>query len=329
MSALRPDPATERLIYTPEPAPCTGTALPVPSLTLPMPGEPYTCSMTHAPPVLAWRHDTTAEMPDSSAEERERSWYRWILGHQIAFCVWRLICDELSLIQPGIDCNGSVSASMDRVAALYDDYSALLLYSGACSPETYHSVIRHNMVSAHPAFSGTWARDYERVLALLRDRVEQRPGALRAALKTNRLVHMAVAKRLVPSDNSLLREAGAAHAPVVESDRCRLDAFFGTVRGTPCRHDLASELRCRVAAALRDLERHSLDANYGCDRIHALQGGVTAQLELLSTISAEGPQASPDQLPGNLLVAVPTPRPEAFRSLSGSDRFAPHRMGRS
>lgn len=270
------------------PARFANTQLPVQLLVLPMPGKPYACPRPHAAQE-AWRWPVAIrEVPSPPTEERERSWYRWLLGHQASFCVWRLMCDELSALSPERE-DADGAAAMDRVAELYDGYSALLLYSGSCTPEIYHSVVRHNMVSVHLAFSGTWARDYERTLTLLSEHAEQRSPALMAALKTNRLTHMAVAKRLVPSGNSLLREAGAAHAPVTETDRQRLDAFFGTARGAVCREDLTAGLRRRVAAILRDVEQYPLNVTYGRPQIDALQDDVAFHLNLLGATAAVGP----------------------------------------
>ncbi|MEV5646202.1 hypothetical protein AB0L67_39910 [Streptomyces flaveolus] len=293
---MRPSSARDGVVCrtrTVRPAEYAGRTLPVELLILPMPAQPFTCPRPHTAAEDRWWRETVGAAPTPPSGTEERSWYRWVIGHQVAFCIWRLMCDELSTVPPGDQPAGDVTAAMDRVAALYNSYSALLLYTGGCTPEIYHSVIRHNMISAHPAFSGTWARDYELTLTLLSERAEHRSAALKAALKTNRLVHMSVAKRLVPSGGSLLRDAGAAHVPVTEADRRRLDEFFGAARGAVCRQDLVAGVRRRLAAILRDMEEYPLDVVYEREQVDSTQARAASHLEWLGAAVAGAPPPLP------------------------------------
>ncbi|MFT7839907.1 L-tyrosine 3-hydroxylase [Saccharothrix sp. BKS2] len=240
----------------------------LPALRLPMPDAGFTDCATPCRP--------SPPLPpiDAAADPDALGWYRWMLGHHVAVCVWRLLCDHLPETphQPGAG---------DVVADLYDAYSALLLYSGSCSPQTYATVIRARMKARHPAFSGTWARDYEQVSELLG---RFRPFAgerVKRALKVNRLVHMTVAKRLVPQGKSLLRESGMDPTRTVDTDRDRFDEFFGVDRAEVCRDEFADQLAGRVRLVLDDLADRPDPVRYDNDDVNRLQAELPARLDRL------------------------------------------------
>ncbi|MQY18117.1 L-tyrosine 3-hydroxylase [Nocardia macrotermitis] len=183
------------------------------------------------------------------------AWYRWLLGHHVVFGIWRLMLAALAaddeLTQP-------------RLAALYDSYSALLLYSGSCTPEAYVRVLRPRMYAADPAMSGTWARDFNRVRELQSRLTVPPDSPLAAAVRRNRKVHIKVAARLVPEGRSLLQDSGRdLRQKVTSGESDTMDAFFRTERGPICRHRFATQSRARAEAVLADLAANPVRAVYG------------------------------------------------------------------
>ncbi|MGM1063884.1 L-tyrosine 3-hydroxylase [Saccharothrix sp. Mg75] len=223
------------------------------------------------------RRPPALRLPDALSDADSLGWYRWVLGHHVAVCVWRLLGDRLSdALRPD-----APEEAGDAVAGLYDAYSALLLYSGSCSPETYATVIRARMKARHPAFSGTWARDYEHVSDLLGRFKPVAGDRVKRALRTNRLVHMTVAKRLVPRGKSLLRESGMDPTRVTDADRDRFDDFFGIARAGVCRAEFDDQLADRVALVVEDLAARPDTAHYDNDDVSRLQAGLPEHLEQL------------------------------------------------
>lgn len=244
------------------------TASPLPRLTVPLPHEPLAPCAGHAV-------DPVEPVgPSPAGPEAEVAWYRWLLGHHGAFCAWRLLSDALG------------RGDLDEAAALHDAYSALLLYSGSCRPEVYGSVIRPRMAARHPAMSGTWARDHRHATALLAG-VRPTPGsALKEAVKFNRLVHMTVAARLVPSGGSLLRDAGwDVHRTPTEDEQGLLDDFFLVDRVPVCAHVFTASLRTRVAALMADLAVRPVRATYEREAVNHFQTDLPVHIGRLVLIA--------------------------------------------
>jgi len=227
---------------------CTLSTLP-----MPMPQErlgpddgPYADAAALGALALAPRTDILAPPPDPG----ERAFHRWVLGHHAAFGVWRLLGDLLEDMLR----RGPSGADMVQAARWYDRYSALLLYAGSCSPQMYATAIRPRMAAAHPAFSGVWARDYERVLQLIDQLDPPADRVLKAAMKRNRSVHMAIAGILVPNDKSLLKQAGrrAGHG-ATDAERDIFDNFFLVRRGPVRTGVFGVHLLYRLAAIRCDL----------------------------------------------------------------------------
>ncbi|GAA0362487.1 hypothetical protein NE235_22510 [Actinoallomurus spadix] len=236
-------------------------------LVLPLPDQPFAAcdGPTH--------HRVSAHETLIDADENTRGWYRWLLGHHVTFCIWRLMSESLGAVLAGR------AEAADTVARLYDAYSALLLYAGSCTPAVYDSVIRSRMRARHPAFSGTWARDYREVLVRLAA-VAPAPGTpLKESLKLNRLAHMSMAARLVPSGGSLLRDAGrdAHQAPTVEESDL-LDSFFLTGRRSVCSREFVEQLHHRTRAVLTDLEHQPLEVRYDRAALDDLQARITTHI---------------------------------------------------
>lgn len=240
-------------------------------LVLPSPDEPFAPCGSHR----------AARPGNVSRDENTRAWHRWMLGHHAAFCVWRLMSEVLAAGTAGV------------AAALYHAYSALLLYSGSCTPAVYDSVIRPRMRAAHPAFSGTWARDYRQVRAHLAEAAPAAGSPLKEAVKFNRLVHMSVAARLVPGGGSLLRDSARdVHAAPTQEETDLFDSFFLTDRGPVCAHDFVTHLRLRVATIRADLDDHPLDVHYDRAALNEFQSHLATHLafpaEIAESVLTEG-----------------------------------------
>jgi L-tyrosine peroxygenase len=245
-------------------------------LRLPMPDTPFAeCGgCTPLPPRSRPPH----------GDEHVMGLYRWVLGHHLVFCVWRLMCDY-----------SSPTGSEDALADLHNAYSALLLYAGSCTEEVYAAGIRARMAACHPGFSGMWARDYERVHQLLGQVLPAAGRRLKRAVRFNRLVHIAVAKRLVPSGGSLRRDSGNQASVTTDAERNLLDSFFLIERAVVCRHEFADQLMCRIILALTDLAIHPVSARYGREEINRFQAELTGHLEPLPRLAAMAPSARLEQ----------------------------------
>jgi L-tyrosine peroxygenase len=186
----------------------------------------------------------------------EHAFHRWILGHHIAFGVWRMLIGLFGHMLR----EGPTQQSMVEAAAWYDRYSAAQLYAGSCGPQIYAVAVRPRMVAFNPAFSGVWARDYERVIALLTELNPPAYGVLRQALKRHRLVHMGLAGLLVPDGKSLLKQAGRkVSGPTTDSERDQFDAFFMIERRPVYAGPFRAHMLERLAVARCDLATHPIE----------------------------------------------------------------------
>lgn len=195
-------------------------------------------------------------VPPAPDDPTDRARYRWLLGHQVAFCVWRRLAEELA----GMATDGLDDAGLVRAAAWYDRYTAMILYAGSCGEPLYRTVIRPDMVAAHPAFSGLWARDVVWVRRLLGTLRVPATSPLKAAIRRNRVTHMAIAGALVPNGASLMRESGrrgAGDASTAEQEL--FDRFFMVTRTTVSEDQFQAHATCRAAAVLGDLTSRPID----------------------------------------------------------------------
>ncbi|MFX4292934.1 L-tyrosine 3-hydroxylase [Streptomyces bohaiensis] len=196
--------------------------------------------------------------PGAADSAEELFWFRWITGHQLTFLLWQ----EL-----GRRAAGAVApAQSDEVAAavrLVRGYSAMLLYTASCTRDVYHRVIRPSMALHHPAFSGSWARDYGSVRALLRGRPPaawaDRADALVEECALNEVVHEGIALKLVPDAPSLLQAAAGPGRPLPRDIRAVLyDTYFLTLRAPCSPAEIAVQLLRRVRAVCDDLAANRL-----------------------------------------------------------------------
>ncbi len=208
--------------------------------------------------------------PVAAEDVDQHAWFRWITGHQASFVLWRLLGaeveDHLAACGAELDQLGETLTDLDEVtvarwARYVDGYSEMLLYSGSCSTQTYHRLIRPSMRLQHPSFSGSWAPDYLGVRRLLHDRRLLGDGAaarpLTRSTGTMHLVHDRVAERLVPGGASLLRAS-----PVRRQDwgdtAFLYDSYFLTRRAPVDRRTAAVQLVRRLHAVTDDLATHGL-----------------------------------------------------------------------
>jgi hypothetical protein len=204
------------------------------------------------------------EDPGVRAESVEQLfWFRWILGNQAVAALWQILDDELDLVL-----RAEVESAARNAAGLLDGYSVLLIYAGTPTRQLYHSLIRPAMARQHRSFTGRWAQDYIPVMEKLRVlrkvyRAEGRPDfveALLAASKRNHLAHVAVAAKLVPEDDSLLKAhdgRGVLGQPTEET-AALYDAFYSTKREPVSREHIVEQLISRLRAAMRDVRTNSM-----------------------------------------------------------------------
>lgn len=264
-------------------------------LRLPMPASPYKecyCGVTPDSEMdsLLLAGDSR-QNPLAAGHEEAHAWGRWMLGHHLSFCAWRLLCDCLHRALSGHGRAGmdDVDGDFGYIAELFDTYSALLLYSGSFTSEVYEAVVRARMALAHPAFSGLWSRDYAMVHALTRQ-LESTAGLgknLKTRIKFNRLVHMSLANRLVPKGHSLRRQSGYAHNVITEPERETLDTFFLTRRVDICRHEFVDQLHQRNALALADLASRPIAMKNGHESVNQFQEAIHFILERFAVIARE------------------------------------------
>ena len=197
-------------------------------------------------------------LPPCTAPD-ELFWFRWITGHQVSFVVWWLAA---LLVDDAVEARAPWSAIAGPLCSLVRGYGAMLLYTGSCPRGIYHEVIRPGMRRHHPGFSGSWAPDYGPVRDLLRSRWlpfvrSPESGELQRAIGLVRLVHDAVAAKLVPDGRSLLRQSGVRRQ---DTGLLHLiyDSYFWTLRAAVSRDRVVAQLIRRLVAVARDLAANGL-----------------------------------------------------------------------
>jgi hypothetical protein len=185
----------------------------------------------------------------------ELVWFRWIVGHQTLFMVWRLLSDALRSDARGVPREFAAGGTVEE---LVDLCSALFLYSGSCSSATYLSLLRPAMEQHHPAFSGTWASDYQPIPAFIR--LAMAHDRISAAWRAHQRIHVALMQKLVPGQPSLLRKAGGKPSPVpTEAEASSFDSFFVVRRRRGlCRRGFAARLAHWLSRVAADIEEFGL-----------------------------------------------------------------------
>ncbi|NGO48584.1 hypothetical protein [Streptomyces ureilyticus] len=225
-------------------------------------------------------HTGTVAPYDPDARAR----YRWTVGHQAAFMVWRLTSEAL---MPLATSDAPNPAAVAQAALLQDICSALFVYTGSCSADRYAATVRTDMRACAPAFSGEWAADYAPLPGLLhRVRARhpaQRIAPLLEAVTAGHQVHRAMAARLVPGGASLLRQAGRRPGlGPTSAERTRYDTFFRVERRPVCQDGFNTQLLCRAGQMLRDIAVHGLD-DADAPPLPLGEGPVVSLLQELAT----------------------------------------------
>ena len=190
-------------------------------------------------------------------------WFRWILGNQAVAALWQILDDELDLVL-----RAELEAAARNAVSLLDGYSVLLIYAGTPTRRLYHGLIRPAMARQHRSFTGRWAQDYIPVMEKLQRlrkiaRAQPPPDfveELVEASKRNHRAHVAVAAKLVPGEDSLLK-AHDGRGPLGEPTAERIalyDAFYCTGRALVSRESIVEQLIGRLRAALRDVRTNGM-----------------------------------------------------------------------
>jgi L-tyrosine peroxygenase len=202
--------------------------------------------------------------PGIRAESTEQLfWFRWIVGNQAGAAVWQILDDELELVL-----RAKLESAARNAIRLLDGYSVLLVYAGTPTKHVYHHLIRPAMARQHRSFSGRWAVDYLPVMTKLRTlrklyKTRARPDFVEELIeagKRNHRAHVAVAAKLVPGEDSLLRaNDGLASLGEPTDETVGLyDAFYSTKREPVARERIVEQLISRLRAAIRDVRTNGM-----------------------------------------------------------------------
>ncbi|MDC0773374.1 hypothetical protein [Streptomyces sp. HD] len=228
-----------------------------------------------------------AGAPEGDEPSKEQLfWFRWITGHQITFLIWhltgRLLAKATGRELPD-------EHDLTRLERYTYGYCAMLLYTGSCPRDLYHSLIRPRMYLQHRGFSGTWAPDFVPVRGLFRGRgpagssLPEAAGLARA-VELNKTIHDGIAARLVPEGRSLLQQAmGATTVRVSQRTALLYDNFFMTLRAEVSEEDILAQLFHRLRAVALDVSRHGLYplGHEGDDRPEELRSPEVADCEAM------------------------------------------------
>lgn len=189
-------------------------------------------------------------------------WFRWITGHQTTFILWQLLAQ---VVKHGASDEEVAAADQESCRVFICGYSAMLLYTGSCTREIYHRVIRPGMILQHPGFSGSWARDFWPVRGMLRAGGGEPPDTpLGRERALNVLIHEGIAEKLVPGGRSLLKSV--AGQPGMTWKRSTLaviyDTYFLTLRAAVPHEVVLRQLMRRLHAIGRDLAANGLYPAY-------------------------------------------------------------------
>jgi L-tyrosine peroxygenase len=253
---------------------------------------------------------TATEDPGDRAESvEELFWFRWITSNQAVAALWQILDDELELVL-----RGQIDSAAHNAALLLDGYSVMLVYAGSVTLELYHRLIRPAMALQHRSFTGRWAQDYVPVMAKLQTlrtnyRAKPRPDfidTLIAASKRNHKAHVAVAAKLVPGEDSLLRanDGLSSLGAATKNTTLLYDAFYSTVRALVPRERIVEQLISRIRAMVRDLRTNGMYPAQSCSRDERpaeMWGDDLTELEDKGTVvlkrAAQAAAAALDPLP--------------------------------
>lgn len=216
---------------------------------------------------LSWQYDefpqvgATELAPDDDVAIDRLFWFRWITGHQATFILWQLLACAIT----DVSASNLRQETLGRAQDFVRGYSLMLLYSSSCPRRLYESVIRPTMARHHPAFSGSWARDYTAVRSLLRGRTplpdSQDAHNLTRECELNAVIHDGVAMKLVPTGPSLMQST--SDSCVKRNFRLGIlstlyDSMFLIVRGPVSYAELVFQLIRRLEIIRLDIATNGL-----------------------------------------------------------------------
>jgi hypothetical protein len=206
-------------------------------------------------------------------------WFRWITGHQTTFILWQLLAQAM---RRG---TGDTAVDQESCRVFVRGYSAMLLYTGSCPRDAYHSVIRPSMALQHPGFSGSWGRDFWPVRGLLRPGGAQRTDTpLGRECALNVLIHEGIADKLVPGGQSLLKSVARQEDMTWKRSSLAVlyDMYFLTLRAAVPYEVVVRQLMRRLHAIARDIATNGLypaDASSAEERPPSLRSDRAEECE--------------------------------------------------
>jgi hypothetical protein len=211
-------------------------------------------------------------------EQNEMFWFRWITGHQTMFILWFFIAHELMDIV-----NTSeilvIEQKLNLCANLFQGCYVLFEYAASCSVDFYSTNTRPWMAIFHKGFSGRWSSDYQLIPSLVDhiiksqypEELKKSQKAFKQAFIDNQKNHYRMAKRLIPSSDSLSKEfKNAGSAPKIMKEHHALyDYFFLVRRSFSPESPLYLSLSERIKAIILDLTLNSLHPEIFTDAEHS------------------------------------------------------------
>ncbi|MDF5736624.1 MULTISPECIES: hypothetical protein [unclassified Nostoc] len=190
-------------------------------------------------------------------------WFRWITGHQTMLVLWYLLSKELFAVINTSNMS-EIEQKLNVCIKIFLGCSVIFEYTGSCPQQFYHSTVRPYMALFHRGFSGTWSVDYELIPQLVNqiiktnypDSLNNTQQEFKQSFLQHQKSHYAVAKKLVPSSASLLKEAKKIDLLEVnrsEEHNVLFDYFFLVKRVTHPKPSLLYSLSKRIKAIIIDL----------------------------------------------------------------------------
>lgn len=191
-------------------------------------------------------------------------WFRWTLGHHISFLCWifinKYLQDNLHLQD-----QRKIELNIHRCTSLMHLMNCMYIYTATVPSTIYCSYIRNHMELYFSGFSATWAKDY----VVLKDMIQKYcnmsdlvlgQDTIRTSFNKTKIVHFAIAGKLVKDRKSLLQQLNNPHKPLFPSQYHKIyDNFFLVNRvNYISEKSLINCLIKRLYAVLGDLRQNGL-----------------------------------------------------------------------
>ncbi|NER23657.1 MAG: hypothetical protein F6J96_23730 [Symploca sp. SIO1C2] len=230
--------------------------------------DTYTCPNSYFSKDFLYSLDDNIEKW-KNPELSDMFWFRWITGHQTMLVFWYVLSKELFAITNTSNMR-EIEQKLNLCTKILEGCSVIFEYTGSCPQAFYHSTIRPYMSLFHKGFSGNWSADYEPIPQLVNqiikkhytDSLKTPQQAFKQSFLQHQKKHYGVAKRLVPSSASLLKEAKNTEIEVnpKEENNTLFDYFFLVKRVTTHSDSLLHSLSQRIKAIILDLKLNGIYA---------------------------------------------------------------------